>query len=83
VTIHRGTVLNNVDPEGLGRMQVLVPDISAEPLPWALPVVPLGVLQTPPPPVGADVWVAFENDDQNYPVVLGTLPTAGVERFDQ
>jgi hypothetical protein len=74
VTIHRGTVIDNLDPAGLGRMQVLVPDVSDTALPWALPVVPLGAAQAPTPaPVGAVVWVAFENDDPEYPVVLGTM----------
>jgi len=60
---------------GLGRLQVLVPDVSDVPLSWALPVVPLGGAQvTTPTPVGAAVWVTFENDDPEYPVVLGTIP---------
>jgi hypothetical protein len=74
VSIHRGTVLNNLDPSGLGRVLVLVPDISDDPLPWAMPVVPLGGSQAPAPPdIGIGVWIAFENDDPGYPVVLGTM----------
>lgn len=74
MTIHRGTVISNLDPTGSGRLQVVVPTISTEPLSWALPVIPLGVAPASEPlPLGTEVWVTFENDDPAYPVVLGTL----------
>jgi hypothetical protein len=61
---------------GLGRLQVAIPDVTNESLPWAMTVLPLG--PTPSPtltPIGAGVWVTFENDDIDFPVVLGQFAT--------
>jgi hypothetical protein len=39
---YRGTVIQNVDPEQRGRIQVMVPDVSGlMPSSWALPCVPI------------------------------------------
>ena len=36
--LYRGTVENNIDPMGLGRIVALVPDIGGKaPLGWAMP----------------------------------------------
>jgi uncharacterized protein involved in type VI secretion and phage assembly len=72
---YRGTVVSNVDPLQLGRIQVFVPDVGALlPTTWALPCVPVAgklsgtfVL----PQVGAGVWVEFEQGDPNYPIWVG------------
>jgi len=38
---YRGTVINNVDPEQIGRIQAIVPDVSGVvPTSWALPCLP-------------------------------------------
>ena len=37
---YRGKVVDNVDPEMLGRIVPLVPAISETPLSWALPCAP-------------------------------------------
>lgn len=72
---YRGTVINNVDPKGLGRIQVLVPEISPVPLlPFALPCAPVGGFQhgmfaVPPP--AASVWIEFEQGDSDYPIWTG------------
>lgn len=72
---YRGTVVNNVDPMQIGRIQVLVPDVSsALPSSWAMPCVPvaginMGVFAVPP--VGSGVWVEFEQGDPDYPVWVG------------
>ncbi len=79
----RGTVVNNMDPNGMGRLQVLVPAISAVPLAnWAMACTPVGGLQhgmfaVPPPKSG--VWVEFESGDPDYPVWTGCFYGAGFE----
>jgi hypothetical protein len=71
---YRGKVLNNVDPEMLGRIIPLVPAISELPLTWALPNVPfagssVGFFALPP--IGANVWIEFEGGDPDYPIWTG------------
>lgn len=58
---YRGVVLNNADPEGLGRLQVQVPDVPGADAGWATP-------ENPPPQIGADVWVRFVDGDPQHPV---------------
>lgn len=72
---YRGTVINNVDPMQIGRIQVMVPDVSTVlPSSWAMPCLPvaginMGVFTVPP--IGAGVWVEFEQGDPDYPVWVG------------
>ena len=75
---YRGTVVNNIDPEQRGRLQVLVPDVnSVIPTTFAEPCVPLAGPTGPPmgvymvPPIGAGVWVEFEHGDSNKPIWVG------------
>ncbi|MFB7614935.1 phage baseplate assembly protein V [Kitasatospora sp. NPDC056181] len=72
---YRGTVVGNVDPLGIGRIQALVPDVSAVlPSSWAMPCVPVAGPQSGVfvlPPIGAGVWVEFEQGDPDYPVWTG------------
>ena len=72
---YRGTVTNNVDPLRLGRLQVTVPDVvSLIPSSWALPCVPWAGQQMGMycvPPIGAGVWVEFEQGDPDYPIWVG------------
>jgi uncharacterized protein involved in type VI secretion and phage assembly len=72
---YRGTVLNNVDPLQIGRILVMVPDVSALlPTSWALPCVPIAGKQMGTfmvPQVGAGVWVEFEQGDPDYPIWTG------------
>ena len=40
---YRGTVINNVDPMQMGRLQVQVPDVAGLlPTSWAMPCFPFG-----------------------------------------
>lgn len=75
---YRGTVVNNIDPEQRGRLQVLVPDVnSIVPTTFAEPCVPLAGPTGPPmgvymvPPIGAGVWVEFEHGDPDKPIWVG------------
>jgi hypothetical protein len=72
---YRGTVVNNVDPLQIGRIQVIVPDVSnVIPTSWAMPCVPIAGKQSGVfmiPQVGAGVWIEFEQGDPDYPVWVG------------
>ncbi len=71
---YRGKVENNVDPLMMGRLIVLVPALTPDPLNWAMPCVPyagrnVGFFALPP--IAANVWVEFENGDLDYPIWTG------------
>lgn len=72
---YRATVLNNVDPMQIGRIQALVPDVSTVlPTSWAMPCLPvaginMGVFTVPV--IGSGVWIEFEQGDPDYPIWVG------------
>jgi hypothetical protein len=75
---YRGTVINNVDPELRGRIIAMAPDVlGVVPTSWCEPCVPLAGPTGPPmgtyfvPPIGAGVWIEFEQGDPNYPIFSG------------
>src|ERR1700733_9469467 len=75
---YRGTIVNNIDPEMRGRVMLLVPDVlDVVPSTWAEACIPLSGPTGPPmgiyivPPIGACVWVEFENGDPDYPIWVG------------
>jgi hypothetical protein len=72
---YRGTVVNNVDPQFIGRLQLQVPDVLGMALSsWAMPCFPFAGVQTGfycVPPVGAGVWVEFEQGNPDYPIWVG------------
>jgi hypothetical protein len=74
---YRGTVINNVDPLMIGRVMVIVPDVSSLiPSTWAMPCLPTGGLQSgifTVPLIGAGVWVEFEQGDLDYPLWTGVF----------
>ena len=76
--LYRGTVTQNVDPLMRGRLMVIVPDVLGPvPSSWAEPCAPLAGPTGPPmgvymvPPIGAGVWVEFEQGDPTHPVWVG------------
>jgi hypothetical protein len=72
---YRGTVVNNVDPKRMGRLLVEATDaLSFFPSNWAMPSLPIGGLQFGAyliPPIGAGVWVEFEQGDSSKPIWTG------------
>ena len=75
---YRGTVLNNIDPEFRGRLMCIVPDVyGLVPSTWCEACTPLAGPTGPPmgvhfvPPIGAGVWVEFEQGDPDYPIWVG------------
>jgi len=75
---HRGIVVDNNDPEKLGRLKVKVPSILGNDVVtgWAMPCVPYGGAADQGfffiPEVNAGVWVEFEAGDLEFPIWVGT-----------
>jgi uncharacterized protein involved in type VI secretion and phage assembly len=72
---YRGTVIQNIDPEQIGRVLLQVPSVLGEkPSGWAMPCVPVAGLQSGcfmVPPIGSQVWVEFEEGNPDYPIWAG------------
>jgi uncharacterized protein involved in type VI secretion and phage assembly len=75
---YRGTVTQNIDPEFRGRLMCMVPDVlGLAPSSWCEACAPLAGPTGPPmgvylvPPIGAGVWVEFENGDPDHPIWVG------------
>lgn len=72
---YRGKVENPIDLQGLGRVQVSVPDVLGDgKMAWAWPCLPgagpnVGFFAIPPK--GAKVWVEFERGDPDFPIWSG------------
>jgi uncharacterized protein involved in type VI secretion and phage assembly len=68
---YRGTVVENIDPQQIGRIMATVPDVlGLTPSTWAMPCVPTsGVFVVPA--IGSAVWVEFEQGDPDYPIWTG------------
>jgi len=78
---YRGIVIDNQDPQGLGRIRARVQDIFGENTSgWALPCSPYagdGVGLFLIPPVDAWVWIEFEHGDPEYPIWTGCFWAQG------
>ena len=72
---YRGTVINNVDPLQIGRIQAMVPDLAGfVPGTWAMPCLPMAGINTgvfTVPMIGSGVWIEFERGDPDYPIWVG------------
>jgi uncharacterized protein involved in type VI secretion and phage assembly len=66
----RGIILDGGDPTGGGRVYVRLPAVAGSDGAWA-PVCRAFGAQGGGNSVGGAVWVAFENGDPSFPVVLG------------
>jgi uncharacterized protein involved in type VI secretion and phage assembly len=80
---YRGTVADAADPERRGRLRAQVPDVLGDtPSTWAMPCLPFagpGQGQYVMPPVGAGVWVEFEQGDPSFPIWTGCWYGSGAE----
>jgi len=80
---YRGTVFNNVDPEQLGRIVAIVPDVhGVTPTAWALPCMPIAGNQQGiyvVPHIGDAVWIEFEQGDSEHPIWVGGFWTSMAE----
>lgn len=72
---YRGTVVNNIDPLQMGRLQARVPEVLGDlDSGWATPCVPYagdGSGQYTVPEPGSNVWIEFEGGDPSYPIWTG------------
>jgi hypothetical protein len=72
---YRGLVIENIDPEQIGRILAQVPDVLGEmPSSWAMPCVPVSGIASGifcVPPIGSQVWIEFEQGDSDYPIWVG------------
>jgi hypothetical protein len=72
---YRATVIDNLDPNFLGRIMVTGADspllvISS----WCMPCVPIAGTQSGffcVPPIGSSVWIEFEQGDLDFPIWVG------------
>ncbi len=77
---YRGLVVENIDPEFLGRILIEVPSVPSGLTNWAMPCVPYAGFQVgfyAIPPIGANVWVEFEGGDPSYPIWVGCFWATG------
>jgi hypothetical protein len=68
---YRGTVMNNVDPMQMGRIQAIVPDVLGPiPTSFAMPCLPITGKQMGTfmlPQIGSGVWIEFEQGNPESP----------------
>ena len=76
---YRGLVVDNADPQKLGRLKVRVPSLLGDQVVtgWATPCTPYGGADNQGmlmiPDVGAGVWVEFEEGNLEHPIWVGTF----------
>lgn len=80
--LYIGQVVDNADPEKLGRVRVRIPGLIEQKSRWAFPLGWPGAGTKKrgmfaPPPKGADVGVMFHQGDIDHPYYLGGHPGRG------
>jgi hypothetical protein len=66
---YRATVINNIDPMQIGRIQAMVPDVAGfVPSTWAMPCVPVAGINTG---LFTVPMIGFERGDADYPIWVG------------
>ncbi|QJY47960.1 phage baseplate assembly protein V [Pseudonocardia broussonetiae] len=80
---YRGVVVNAEDPERRGRLMATVPDVlGLVPSTWAMPCLPFAGIQSGTfmvPPMGAGIWMEFEQGEIAYPIWTGCWWGSGAE----
>jgi hypothetical protein len=68
---YRATIVDNMDPEKLGRLKLRVPQVWGDEIHdyWAWPCFSPGTIFVPE--IGVQVWVEFEFGDSDYPIWVG------------
>ena len=84
---HRGTVVDNRDPEYRGRLKLQIPSVLGDQATnWALPCLPFGGLDGQGcytiPEIDAQVWVEFEAGNVDQPIWVGTFWQRGANTDD-
>jgi uncharacterized protein involved in type VI secretion and phage assembly len=80
---YRGTVVNNIDPQQMGRLLVQVPDVLGnDPCIWAASASPLagqmmGLYMVPE--IKAGVWIEFEQGDPDNAIWSGCWRGSAIE----
>jgi hypothetical protein len=75
--LQRALVVDTVDPLYIGRIQITLSGGALPQTVWAMVSLPVTADPTashPMPPIGSVVWVDFQNEDPDFPVVVGTVP---------
>ncbi|TET46792.1 hypothetical protein E3J59_02730 [Candidatus Aerophobetes bacterium] len=78
---YKGIVIDNDDPEKLGRLRVKIPSVLGENVVsgWSMPCVPYGGANDQGfffiPEKDAGVWIEFEEGDLEFPIWVGTFWT--------
>lgn len=68
--LYRGLVVNNLDPAGLGRLQLKIPQVYQDVVTgWARPCADYN--STIVPPNGTPIWVMFEAGSPEHPIWMG------------
>lgn len=76
---YRGIVVDNEDPEQLGRLKLKIPSVLGSEITsgWAMPCTPFGGMANQGilfiPEIDAGVWVEFEEGDCEFPIWVGTF----------
>ena len=78
---YRGSVVNNIDPLNIGRLQIRCPAVLGDSvMAWAMPCSPYagdgeGLFLIPPR--DANLWIEFEAGDPDKPIWSGGFWTVG------
>ena len=81
--LYRGVVQSIADPQSLGRIQVVVPQVlDAQVTGWIWVQIGVGI-GSKTPAIGQGVWIQFEGGDPSFPVCVGFFgSTTNVDVID-